>query len=45
MQPSFFIEIAGTIGGAIYLAKKPTKLSKILYFDKSINPTLRLVKK
>jgi hypothetical protein len=31
----FFIEIINsTIGSAIYLAKEPTKLSKILYFDK-----------
>jgi hypothetical protein len=33
MQPPFFIEIINsTIGSAIYLAKEPTKLSKILYF-------------
>jgi hypothetical protein len=39
MQPRFFIEINSTIGSAIYLAKEPTKLSKILYLIK-INSTL-----
>jgi hypothetical protein len=37
MQPRFFIEIINsTIGSAIYLAKEPTKLSKILYLIKLI---------
>jgi hypothetical protein len=34
MQPRFIEIINSTIGSAIYLVKEPTKLSKILYFDK-----------
>jgi hypothetical protein len=42
-NPVFLEIINSTIGSAIYLVKEPTKLSKILYFDK-INSYFKLVK-